>query len=410
MLNGKAVLLGVTGGIAAYKSAELTRLLVKAGATVQVVMTASARQFITPLTLQVLSGQPVCTDLFDLEFESQIGHIQVARAAHLVVIAPATANVIAKMAAGVADDYLTTVLLATSAPVLVCPAMNVKMYEHPATQRNLEVIRSFGHRILPPSTGALACGEEGAGRLAELADIMEAIRRMLTPPKLEGKRVLVSAGPTWEMFDPVRFISNPSSGKMGYALAAAASRRSAEVHLVSGPVSIKPPHGVKLHHITSALEMQAVINGLASQVDVVVMAAAVSDYRPSEIEPQKLKKNDGNLNITLVNNPDILLQLSQAKSLNRPQVLIGFAAETESLIENATDKLRKKNLDLIIANDLTQAGSGFACDTNQVKIIDRAGEITELPQLSKEEVAERIWDRVEELLASNREMPGTTLK
>jgi phosphopantothenoylcysteine decarboxylase / phosphopantothenate---cysteine ligase len=409
MLKGRAILLGITGGIAAYKSAELTRLLVKAGASVQVVMTASARQFITPLTLQVLSGQPVCTDLFDLEYESQIGHIQVARAAHLVVIAPATANVIAKMAAGIADDYLTTVLLATSAPVLVCPAMNVKMYEHPATQRNLEELRKLGHRILEPSIGALACGEEGAGRLAELSNILEAIQQLLTPPKLEGRRVLVSAGPTWEMFDPVRFISNPSSGKMGYALAAAAARRSAEVHLVSGPVSIKAPHGVNLHRVTSALEMQAVINELAPRVDVVVMAAAVSDYRPAEVGPQKIKKNDGKLNVTLVNNPDILSQLGQAKSLTRPQVLIGFAAETGSLIENATDKLRKKNLDLIVANDLTQLGSGFGCDTNQVKIIDRTGGITELPQLPKDEVAERIWDRIEELLAENRQLSRAVL-
>lgn len=398
MLNGKSVLLGVSGGIAAYKSAELVRLLVKAGATVQVVMTANAQQFITPLTLQVLSGQPVCTNLFDLEYESQIGHIHVARAAQLVVLAPATANIIAKIAAGIADDYLTTVLLATTAPVVVCPAMNVRMYENQATQRNLVTLRRFGHHIVEPSVGALACKEEGAGRLAELSSIMEAMQQMLTPASLQGKRVLISAGPTWEMFDPVRFISNPSSGKMGYALATAAARRSAEVHLVSGPASLHAPHGVYLHRVTTALEMHDVITQMAEQMDVIVMAAAVSDYRPSRTAPQKLKKTPGEQNITLVDNPDILAQLGQSKSKTKPQILIGFAAETENLIENATEKLKKKNLDFIVANNLTQPGSGFGSDTNLVKIIDREGSITELPCLSKEVVAEKIWNRIEQLL------------
>lgn len=398
-LNGRSILLGVSGGIAAYKSAELVRQLVKAGASVQVVMTANAQQFITPLTLQALSGQPVCTNLFDLEFESQIGHIQVARAAHLVIVAPATANLIGKVAAGIADDYLTTVLLATTAPVLVCPAMNSKMYENPATQRNLQTLRQLGCHLLEPIAGELACKEEGIGRLAELADIVEKAQQILTPPTLKDKRVLVSAGPTWERFDPVRFISNPSSGKMGYAMATAAARRAAEVHLVSGPVALKPSLGVHLHRVTSALEMQEAIMELAPGMDVIVMAAAVGDYRPLQAAPQKLKKNAQELHITLVDNPDILAQLGRSRHELDLQVLVGFAAETENLIANATEKLRKKNLDLIVANNLMQSGSGFGWDTNVVKIIDRSGAVSELPQLSKEQVADHVWDRIERIIA-----------
>jgi len=398
-LNGKSILLGVSGGIAAYKSAELVRQLVKAGASVQVVMTANAQQFITPLTLQALSGQPVCTNLFDLEFESQIGHIQLARAAHLVIVAPATANLIAKMAAGIADDYLTTVLLATTAPVLVCPAMNSKMYENPVTQRNLQALRQLGCHLLEPAAGELACKEEGIGRLAELTDIVEKAQHILTPPTLKDKRVLVSAGPTWERFDPVRFISNPSSGKMGYAMATAAARRAAEVHLVSGPVAIKPSLGVQLHRVTSALEMQEAILKLAPQMDVIVMAAAVGDYRPVQASPQKLKKNARELHITLVDNPDILAQLGRSRRELKLQVLVGFAAETENLIANATEKLQKKNLDLIVANNLMQSGSGFGWDTNVVKIIDRSGAVNELPRLSKEQVADHVWDRIEQVIA-----------
>lgn len=396
-MKGKTILLGVSGSIAAYKAAELVRLFVKAGASVQVVMTAGAQQFITPLTLQSLSGQPVCTDLFDPEFESQIGHIHVARAAHLVVLAPATANLIAKAAAGIADDYLTTVLLATTAPVLICPAMNVRMYEHPVTQRNLETLRHLGYHIVEPGTGELACKEEGAGRLADLPVIVEAAQRTLTPPTLKGKRFLVSAGPTWEAFDPVRFITNPSTGKMGYAVAEMAARRSAEVHLVTGPSSLEPPHGVHLYRVKSAGEMQAAIGKLSAQMDVIVMSAAVSDYRPLQAAPQKMKKMAEQLDITLVKNPDILAKLGQSKPAH--QVLVGFAAETENLIANATQKLQKKNLDFIVANDLTQAGSGFGCDTNQVKIIDRRGQITDLPCMSKREAANRVLDRIEQILS-----------
>lgn len=396
MLEGKSVLVGVTGGIAAYKAAELVRCLVKAGAEVRVIMTAAAQQFITPLTLQTLSGQPVGTDLFGLESESRIGHILMARTAQLVVVAPATANIMAKMAGGIADDYLSTTILATTAPVLICPAMNVVMWEHPATRRNLRTLRELGYHVLEPEAGPLACKEEGAGRLAELQAIVESCDRLLTPPTLRGKRILVSAGPTWEFLDPVRFISNPSTGKMGYALAAVAARRAAEVHLVSGPTCICPPMGVNLHQVTTAVEMKETIAGMADGMDAIIMAAAVSDYRAPEASPQKVKKIEEESHITLARNPDILAALGKARK-NTRNVLVGFAAETEHLIENATEKLVRKNLDLIVANDLTETGSGFGGDTNHVKILDRKGGVTELPLMTKEAVAERIWDRVEAL-------------
>jgi phosphopantothenoylcysteine decarboxylase / phosphopantothenate---cysteine ligase len=397
MLEGKSILLGVSGGIAAYKAAELLRCFVKEQATVQVVMTAAAQQFITPLTLQALSGQPVCTDLFDLGLESQIGHIQVARAAQLAVLAPATANLIGKMAAGIADDYLTTVILATTAPVLVCPAMNDKMYAHPATRRNLQTLRTLGYHILEPESGPLACGEEGPGRLVELSDILEAAQRLLTSPTLQGRRILVSAGPTWEALDPVRFITNPSTGKMGYALASVAARRSGEVHLVTGPSALNIPQGINVYRVITAEEMKQAILDLAPTMDAIVMAAAVGDYRPQTVASQKLKKASPTMEVTLVRNPDILSLLGENKL--QAQVLVGFAAETENLLENASEKLVKKNLDFIVANDLSVAGSGFASDTNQVKIIDRSGQVADLPCLSKDKVAALIWDRVERSLA-----------
>lgn len=396
MFEGKTILLGVSGGIAAYKAAELVRLFVKAHAMVQVVMTANARHFVTPLTMQALSGQPVCTDLFDLGMESQIGHIQVARAAHLAVVAPATANLIAKVAAGIADDYLTTALLATTAPILICPAMNVKMYENPVTRRNLLQLKQLGCHVLDPESGELACKEEGAGRLADLGVIVETACGILTPQTLVNRRFLVSAGPTWEAFDPVRFISNPSTGKMGYALAKVAARRGAEVHLVSGPTFLPPPIGVEVHKVITALEMRDRVVGLAPEMDVTIMAAAVGDYRPEQAFDQKVKKIDAQLSVNLLKNPDILAHLGRER--REDQVLIGFAAETENLVENATDKLLCKNLDFIVANNLSESGSGFACDTNEVKIIGRNGKVEELPRMTKEKVAEAILDRVEILL------------
>lgn len=407
ILNEKSVLLGVSGGIAAYKSAELVRLLVKEGARVQAVMTENARRFLTPLTLQALSGQPVATDLFSLEFESRIGHIHLARAADLAVVAPATANVIAKMAAGIADDFLTTVLLATTAPLVICPSMNSRMYEHPVTQRNLQVLKDLRFHVVEPEAGELACGEEGTGRLADLSTILETIHRVLTPPSLQGKRILITAGPTWESFDPVRFISNPSTGKMGYALARVAARRSAEVFLVSGPSHLTPPPGVTTRKVTSASQMSDTVLELASTADVIVMAAAVSDYRPSHAALHKVKKLCDELPVTLVRNPDILGRLGNSRGHRKTPVLVGFAAETENLVENARKKLMEKNIDFIVANNLTQVGSGFGCDTNEVKIIDREGTIEEIPQQSKESVAERILDRVESLLSASARDHGT---
>ncbi len=396
-MKGKSILLGVSGSIAAYKAAEVTRLLVKAEASVRVVMTKNAQRFITPLTLETLSGQSVLIDMFDLGSESLIGHIEAARSADLAILAPASASLIARAAAGIADDYLTTALLAMKAPVLVCPAMNTRMLEHPATRRNLEILKDFGCHILDSCEGSLACREEGKGRLADPETIVEAALRLLTPPTLQGKRVLVSAGPTHEHLDPARFLSNPSSGKMGFALAAAAARRSAEVHLVSGPSSLPDPLGVKTVRVRSAIEMYEAVMGLAKDMDAIVMSAAVGDYRPPSAALRKIKKTSEEMRITLVRNPDILAALGRAKP--EGQVLAGFAAETEHLVENATDKLIRKNLDLIVANNLTQPGSGFGVDTNEVKIIDREGKIVEVPCMSKSDVAERIWDRIESLLA-----------
>ncbi len=400
MLKGKSILLGVSGGIAVYKAAELVRLLVKQGASVHVVMTANAQRFVTPLTFQALSNNAVGIDLFSMESESQITHIQKARLPDLVLVAPATANLMAKMAAGIADDYLTTILLATTAPVLVCPAMNVKMWEHPATQRNLRSLAELGYQIQPPAVGPLACQEEGAGRLADIEDILERAIRMLTPPTLADRRVLVSAGPTWESFDPVRFLSNPSSGKMGYALAKIAARRCAQVHLVSGPCFLEAPAGVEQTCVTSALEMRDVILRLSPQLDAIVMAAAVSDYRPSGKSPQKLRKVAEELTVHLEPNPDILAALGKVKPPN--QVLVGFAAETENLLKNAKDKLVRKNLDFIVANDLSKQGSGFGCDTNQVTIIERSGAVIDLVPMTKEDVASQIWDKVEWFLAGGK--------
>jgi phosphopantothenoylcysteine decarboxylase/phosphopantothenate--cysteine ligase len=400
MLQGKSILLGVSGGIAVYKAAELVRLFVKQGASVHVVMTENAQKFVSPLTFQALSNNAVGTDLFSMESESRISHIQKARLPDLVVLAPATANLMAKMAAGIADDYLTTILLATTAPVLVCPAMNVKMWEHPATRRNLGTLAQFGYRVQPPGVGSMACREEGAGRLADLADIVESAMQLLTPPTLAGRSVLVSAGPTREHFDPVRFLSNPSSGKMGYALARVAARRSARVCLVSGPCALDAPAQVERICVTTALEMRDAVWELSSQQDAIVMTAAVSDYRPAEVAADKVKKSPGPLRALLEPNPDILAALGAAKPPG--QILVGFAAETENLAQNAKDKLIRKNLDFIVANDLTKEGAGFAADTNEVTIIERNGEASDLSRMTKEEVAAKIWDRVEKLLAGEK--------
>ena len=394
-LKDRKILLGVTGGIAAYKGLELTRLLALEEAEVRVIMTRSAMEFVQPLSFQVLSGQSVCTHLFDLETESRIGHIQVASEAEVAVIAPATANIIGKLAHGIADDYLTTAMLACTSPKIICPAMNVNMFDNQAVQENLVKLRNWGFHQVGPDTGDLACGVQGLGRLAPVDDILECIRQLLTPQSLQGKRVLVTAGPTKEKLDPVRHLTNPSSGKMGYALARVAKRRGAEVTLVSGPTFLAQPLGVKQVQVTTALEMHQAVKEEFTQMDAVIMAAAVSDYRPKETATEKVKKSSGNEVLELERTEDILLHLGQQK---KGQVLIGFAAETENLLENAKEKLQQKNLDFIVANDLTTANAGFGSDTNEVTILWPRGEVETLPLESKDLIAMQIWDRVERLL------------
>jgi phosphopantothenoylcysteine decarboxylase/phosphopantothenate--cysteine ligase len=393
-LKDRRILLGVTGGIAVYKAVELTRLLALEGSRVRVIMTRSAMEFVQPLSFQVLSGQPVCTNLFDLEAESRIGHIEVAAEAELVVIAPATANVIGKIANGIANDYLTTAVMACTAPKIVCPAMNVNMFQSPAVQENLVKLRSWGYRQVGPDAGDLACGVQGLGRLAALPEIMEAVQELLTPQTLGGRRVLVTAGPTWEAIDPVRHVTNPSTGKMGYALARAAKRRGAEVVLVGGPTSLESPQGVNVVRVQSARQMYDAVLDMFPSVDAVVMAAAVSDYRPKARAPQKIKKEQAVESLELERTEDILLRLGELKGR---QILVGFAAETEKLVEHARAKLRQKNLDFIVANDLTAADAGFASDTNLVTILWPDGRAESLPLQDKNVVAGEVWDRVEGL-------------
>ncbi len=394
ILKDRRILLGVTGGIAAYKAVELTRLLAIEGARVRVIMTRSAMEFVQPLSFQVLSGQSVCTDLFDLEAESRIGHIEVATEAELAVIAPATANIIGKLAHGIADDYLTTALLACTAPKIICPAMNVNMFDNQAVQENLTKLRSWGFRQIGPDSGDLACGVQGLGRLAPVDEILESIRQVLTPASLQGKRVLVTAGPTREKLDPVRHLTNPSSGKMGYALARVAKRRGAEVTLVSGPTSLPPPHGVQAVQVTTAQQMHQAVIEQFPQMDAVLMAAAVSDYRPKVAAPEKVKKGGDNDWLELERTEDILFRLGELKE---GQILVGFAAETENLLENAREKLHQKNLDFIVANDLTADHAGFASDTNEVTILWPGGEVETLSLETKEVIAQQVWDRVERL-------------
>jgi phosphopantothenoylcysteine decarboxylase / phosphopantothenate---cysteine ligase len=391
MLKGKQIILGVTGGIAAYKAVELLRLLTKAGARVHVIMSRSATEFVTPLTFQTLSMNPVHTELFNLISEQEIGHIALADRADLFIIAPATANVIGKLANGIADDMLTTTVMATKAPVLVAPAMNVNMYENPLYRENEQRLRQHGYLFVEPAQGLLACGWEGQGKMQEPAVIFAEALAALTPQDLAGVRLLVTAGPTREEVDPVRFISNYSSGKMGYAVAAVARRRGALVTLVSGPTCLPPPWGVDTVQVTSAREMRAVVLERGADCDVIVKAAAVADYRPIQREPDKMKKKGSAMILELEQNPDILAELGKAKG---KRLLVGFAAETANLLENAGKKLREKNLDLIVANDVSTAGAGFNVDTNIVKLLYRDDRVEELPLLSKEAVAGIILDRI----------------
>ncbi len=390
MLKNKKIILGITGGIAAYKAAELTRTLVKKGALVKVIMTRNAREFITPLTMQTLSNNPVYTEMFALVENSGIGHISLADFAELVIIAPATANIIGKVAGGLADDLLSTTVMATRAPVIFCPAMNTNMYANEIVRANIVKLAYEGYHFVEPASGELACGTWGSGRLAEIEDIVDEAEFILAGKDLAGEKVLVTAGPTREPFDPVRFISNYSSGKMGYAIAAAARRRGAEVTLVSGPCSLAAPRGVKCIAVSSAVEMRnAVIENMPDS-SIIIKAAAVADYRPSQASASKIKKKKGPLSIDLDRNPDIIEEIGRSKG---DKILVGFAMETDNLIENAMGKLAAKNMDLIVANDLSRPDAGFQADTNLVKIIDAEGSIDELPLLDKTEVADRILDK-----------------
>ena len=395
MLKGKKIVLGVCGGIAAYKAVELLRLYVKAGAEVFVIMTRSAQEFVTPLTFQTLSGHPVHTELFNLFQESEIGHISLADRANLFVVAPATANVIGKVANGIADDLLTTTIMATKAPVLFAPAMNVNMWENPLYRQNEDRLKKFGYHFLEPASGELACGWEGKGKLPDPAVILEKSRALLSPHDLSGETILITAGPTREELDPVRYLSNYSSGKMGYAVARVARDRGARVILVSGPTALSPPDNVEFVPVTSAKQMLEAVLNRYEESTVIVKAAAVADYRPATAATQKIKKGtDAALSLELEKNPDILAELGRRKG---SRVLVGFAAETEDLLENARKKLKAKNLDMIVANDVTAPGAGFEVDTNVVRLLFRDGRTEELPCLAKDEVAYRLLNRISEL-------------
>jgi phosphopantothenoylcysteine decarboxylase/phosphopantothenate--cysteine ligase len=394
-LSGRRIVVGVAGGIAAYKAAELVRALVKAGAEVRVVMTEAAQKFITPLTLQALSQHPVATDTFDLTQEATIGHIQLADTAELLVVAPATADVIARLAHGMANDLLTTVALACRAPLILAPAMNVNMWRHPATQANLRTLVERGAHTVGPDAGELACGWIGEGRMIEAADIAAACAALLGPRDWAGRRVLVTAGPTYEPIDPVRFVGNRSTGKMGFAIAARAARRGGEVTLIAGPTALPTPAGVTRIDVETARQMRQETLARVDGTAMVVMTAAVADYRPASEAPQKLKKDalgDAPA-LTLTKNPDILAELK-----GRAPVVVGFAAETEDVERHAAEKLAQKGCDLIVANDVSEPGSGFGTDTNRVVLLARDGSVDRLPRLSKDDVADRILDRARALL------------
>lgn len=396
MLKGKEIVLGITGGIAAYKAAEFVRLLVKREANVHVVMTRNAQEFITPLTFQTLSGNPVTTDLFSLIDDEKIGHIALADLAHLIVILPATANIIGKIAHGIADDFLSTMVMASKAPVLFVPSMNVNMWENKALQNNVQTLLERNYYFIEPGEGELACHWYGKGRLAELNEVMEKIEDLFSPKDLKGERLLITGGPTQEPIDPVRFITNHSTGKMGYALAKMARRRGAEVILVTGPTSLPAPRrDIEFVSVRTAEEMRKAVLTHAKGCSVVIKAAAVSDYRPKVMSEKKLKKSASSLSLELERTKDILEEIGKKKG---DRILIGFAAETEDLIANAKKKLKEKNLHFIVVNDVTKPGAGFGADTNQVKILFPSGEIKDLPLMSKEEVSEVILDEVVKLL------------
>lgn len=399
MLAGRRVVVGVCGGIAAYKVADLTSQLVKSGAEVDVVMTRAAQEFVTPLTFQSLTHRPVLSDVFAAAREQAVPHVALAERAEVVLVAPATANILAKLAHGLADDMLTCTVLATRAPVVLAPAMEEEMYAHPATQANLALLRQRGCRIVEPAEGRLASGKIGRGRLAEVPVLLAALRAALgARGDLAGRRIVITAGGTHEPIDPVRFIGNRSSGKMGFALAEAARDRGACVTLIAGPTTVEPPPGVALVRVETAIEMCDAVLTAVRDADALVMAAAVADYRPAATLEQKIKRASEELTVRLVRNPDILAAVAAATA-GRPLVRVGFAAETQDIRANARQKLAAKGLDLIVANDVTAPDAGFGTDTNRVVLIDAASE-EELPLLSKYEIAWRVLDRVAQRLAS----------
>lgn len=393
MLSGKKILFGITGSIAAYKSIQILRDLTGAGAEVQVVLTSTAPRFVPSLPLQIFSGRPVFTDLFDPH--DDIVHLALAERADLVLIAPATAHFIAKMASGLADDLLSTLLLSTRAPIYVAPAMDIGMWDHPAVKKNVSVLLERGVRIIEPEVGALASGKVGKGRLADEKTILEQIAGSLTrETRLAGEVVLVTAGPTREAIDPIRFISNRSSGKMGYALAEAARDWGGRVILISGPTQLDAPRGVERIMIQTAEEMQKEVSLRFEEATIVIMAAAVGDYRPEKVFQKKIKKTGKTLSLQLKETEDILGGLSRKKG---KKVVVGFAAETEAIIENAQEKLKKKRLDLIVANDITQEGAGFEVETNIAYLIDSKGKVTTLPKMPKTALARYILEQVHQL-------------
>ena len=393
-LNNKKIVMGVCGGIAAYKAVDLLRVFVKAGARVRVIMTKAAQAFVRPLTFEALSGHSVWTHMFGEQEDTPFRHITWADEADAVVVVPATANIIGKISHGIADDALTTFLLAVRAPILVCPSMNVHMYENPFVQENIERLERAGIKLLRPDTGSLACGHEGPGRLPDVETIAEEIYSLLSSKDLAGETVLVTSGPTQEPIDPVRFISNPSSSKMGHALARVAQRRGAEVSLVCGPSVLPDPHGVKVIRIRTADEMFNAVMDTAEKASIIVMAAAVSDWRPAKLFEHKVKKEEMAQNLRLEQTVDILKVLGENK---HRQILVGFAAETQDLREGARSKLSAKNLDLVVANLIGQSNSGFGSDTNQVSLFYRDGHNEALPLMGKEELAGVLFDRILEI-------------
>ena len=415
MLKDKNIILGVTGGIAAYKCVDLVSRLRKQGANVHVILTKGAQNFVTETAMREISGNPVVTSMWGEIQEYDVEHIALAKLADLVLIAPATANIIAKCANGIADDMLTTTVLATSAPIMFAPAMNSNMYEHPLTQENIQKLQQLGWQLIEPAVGHLACGTSGVGRMPEPQELVEAVKEYLASvdeiaagndadaaannlPNLAGLKILVTAAGTREPIDPVRYIGNRSSGKMGYAIAETARELGADVVLISGPSALQAPEGVEFHKVESASEMRDLVHQHFADSHIVIKAAAVADYRVKNVSDHKIKKNDAELTLVLEKNPDILKELGQIKQPE--QVLVGFAAETRNLLEYAQSKLEKKNLDMIVANDVSNPQAGFNVDTNLIKLLKRDGTIEELPLMSKKDLAYIILDRVMQIKAT----------